>query len=179
MSSCIWCSFDKFQVVFTVIWLSDVYLLYNSMANEETNVGIASMNCRGLANAKKRRDVFHYLRMKRFSIYLLQDTHFDPKLETYIRAEWGYDCFFASHSTSSRGVAILLNNNFDFEVQKVVRDQGGNYIFILIKMLGKEFLICNIYGPNRDDPDFYIQLKDKINAFGSDNISIGGDWNLV
>lgn len=149
------------------------------MAVAENNVRIVSMNCQGLADAKKRRDVFHFLKNKKFSIYLLQDTHFSTKLEKYIRAEWGYDCYFASHNTSSRGVVVLFNNNFEFEVKRVFRDQGGNYILILIKMLGKEFLICNIYGPNRDDPDFYIKLNNKIKEIGPDNIIIGGDWNLV
>jgi exonuclease III len=145
----------------------------------ENNVTICSMNCQGLADAKKRRDVFHYLKTKGFSIYLLQDTHFNTKLENYIRSEWGYICHFASHNSSSRGVAILLNNNFEFQVKKVVKDPGGNYILILIKMINKEFLICNVYGPNRDDPDFYIKLKDKITEIGPDSLILGGDWNLV
>ena len=50
-------------------------------------VKVVSMNCQGLADPRKRRDVFHYLRDKSYSIYLLQDTHFDPKLENCIRAE--------------------------------------------------------------------------------------------
>jgi hypothetical protein len=149
------------------------------MAVTENNVNIVSMNCQGLADVKKRRDVFHFLKNKKNSIYLLQDTHFSSKLEKYIRAEWGYDCYFASHNSSSRGVAVLLNNNFEFEVKRVFRDQGGNYILILIKMLGKKNLIGNIYRPKRDYLDCYIKLKDKIKEIEPDNIIIGGDWNLV
>lgn len=145
----------------------------------DTKVFVSSMNCQGLADAKKRRDVFHYLRSKAFSVYLLQDTHFNAKLENYIRAEWGYECYFASYSSNSRGVAILFNNNFEFEVRKVYKDSGGNYILLILKMLGKEFLICNIYGPNKDDPDFYVNLNEKIKQFAPDNIIMGGDWNLV
>ena len=101
----------------------------------DTKILIASMNCQGLADAKKRRDVFHYLRNKAFSIYLLQDTHFNVKLENYIRAEWGYECYFASHNSSSRGVAIMFNNNFEFEVKKVYKERAGNYIpFFLFAM---------------------------------------------
>ena len=145
----------------------------------DTKILIASMNCQGLADAKKRRDVFHYLRNKAFSIYLLQDTHFSVKLENYIRAEWGYECYFASHNSSSRGVAIMFNNNFEFEVKKVYKERAGNYILLLVKMLGKEFLICNVYGPNRDEPDFYVKLNEKIKQIVPDNIIMGGDWNLV
>ena len=33
-------------------------------------VKVVSMNCQGLADPRKRRDVFHYLREKSYSIYL-------------------------------------------------------------------------------------------------------------
>ena len=149
------------------------------MASVDASVTIVSMNCQGLADAKKRRDVFHYLRNKGFSMYLLQDTHFHAKLENYVYAEWGYDCYFASYNSSSRGVAVLFNNNFEFHVKKVYKDTGGNYILISVKILDKEFLICNVYGPNRDEPDFYVTLSNKIKQIAPDNIIMGGDWNLV
>ena len=94
-------------------------------------VKIVSMNCQGLSDPRKRRDVFHYLRQKSYSIYLLQDTHFDPKMENCIRAEWGYKSYqsyqwgyksyFASYNSNSRGVAILFNNNLDFFGEKSVQ----------------------------------------------------------
>lgn len=138
-----------------------------------------SMNCQGLANPQKRRDIFHYLRKKSYSIYLLQDTHFDPKLEHCIRAEWGNKCYFASYNSSSRGVAILFDGNFEFSVKKVYKDIGGNYIFASIQIMNKELLIISIYGPNRDDPVFYVELEKRIKEIGTENVVIGGDWNLV
>lgn len=142
-------------------------------------VTVASVNCQGLANSQKRRDVFNYLRDKAFSIYLLQDTHFDPKLEHCIRAEWGYKCYFASHSSNSRGVAILFNNNFEFQLKKVYKDTEGNFIFASIRMMEKDFLIVSLYGPNRDNPEFYVGLEERVNEVGFENVIMGGDWNLV
>jgi hypothetical protein len=49
---------------------------------------------------------------------MLQDTHFESKLENYVRAEWGYTCYFASFRSNARGVAIMFNNNFEFKVKK-------------------------------------------------------------
>ena len=43
-------------------------------------VVVVSVNCQGLGNRQKRKDVFHYLRNKKYSIYFLQDTHFEPKI---------------------------------------------------------------------------------------------------
>ena len=74
-------------------------------------INICSMNCRGLGNFKKRRDVFNYLREKDFSIICLQDTHFEKKTENQILAEWGYKAWFSSFLSNSRGVTILFKNN--------------------------------------------------------------------
>ena len=67
------------------------------------------------------------------------------KIENCVRAEWGYKCHFASYNSSSRGVATSLNNNFEFEVKRVYKD---NYIFVTVKIMEKEFLIVSLYGPN-------------------------------
>jgi len=147
--------------------------------SKKDGISVLSMNCRGLANPQKRRDVFQFLRQKSFSIYMLQDTHFDPKLEDCIRAEWGYKAYFASFNTASRGVAILFNNNFEFEIKKIYKDIDGNFIIVYIKTVDTDLLIVNLYGPNDDDLEFYVQLEELITDLDVDNVIIGGDWNLV
>ena len=123
---------------------------------------ISSLNCQGLGNLQKRRDVFHYLKQKGHSIYCLQDTHFDKKIEKYVTSEWGYKCFFASYKSNSRGVAVLFNNNFEFKVREVQRDENGNFIIILLFAMNKELLLVNIYGPNKDNPAFYQSLSETV-----------------
>jgi exonuclease III len=39
--------------------------------------------------------------------------------------------------------------------------------------------IGSIYGPNVDDETFFLQLREKINAFNSDFVVVGGDWNAT
>ena len=139
-----------------------------------------SCNCQGLGDFRKRKDLFQYLREKKHDVYFLEDTHFDSKQTSQIRSEWGYECFFASFNTRSRGVAILLNNTFDFKANIIESDtQGGNYIILSLKTMEREFTLVNIYGPNRDNPDFYEYIKQKINTLNLTNIIWGGDWNLV
>ena len=120
-----------------------------------------------------------FIRQKSYSIYLLQDTHFDPEMENCIRAEWGYKSYFASYNSNSRDVAILFSNNLGFLVKKVYEDILRNYIFVIVTIMDSVFLIVSQYGPNRDDPEFYIELEERINDVGFENIIIGGDWNLV
>ena len=140
---------------------------------------IMSCNGQGLGNFRKRRDLFQYLRQKNCSVYFLQDTHFEKKIERQIRAEWGYECYFSNFSSQSRGVAILLNNNFDFKIRKIIRDKNGNFLIVNLDMLDEKITLINVYGPNRDTPDFYLSIKNKIIENNLTNIIWGGDWNLV
>ena len=143
------------------------------------SIVISSLNCQGLGDMRKRRDVFHYLRKKSHNIYCLQDTHFDNKLEKYVKSEWGYSCYFSSYQSNSRGVAILFNNNFEFKVKHVERDTNGNYIIILFTAMEKDILLVNLYGPNRDNPEFYVNISEKIRQYDKNGIIFTGDWNLV
>ena len=52
---------------------------------------------------EKRRDLFHYVRNKKYNIICLQDVHINAQLEFFIKSEWGYEVFFSSFLNSSRG----------------------------------------------------------------------------
>ena len=145
----------------------------------ENSITILSVNCQGLHDYQKRRDVFHFLRNKQHCIYFLQDIHFQEKREKQVLAEWGYQAYFSSYTSNARGVGILFNNNFEFKIKQVIKDISGNYIMLLIESFEKDFLLVNVYGPNRDNPDFYINLKEQIQNLGIENVIIGGDFNLV
>lgn len=142
-------------------------------------VTFSSVNCQGLGNFQKRRDVFHYLKNKNYSVCFLQDTHFESKLEKYIKSEWGYECYFASHTSNARGVAILFNNNFEFKIKKVHKDTNGNFIIVIIEIKKEDYLLANLYGPNKDEPDFYRQFQNVLADMNVQNVIIAGDWNLV
>ncbi len=137
------------------------------------------MNCRGLGHFKKRRDVFNYLREKKFSIICLQDTHFEKKSEKQILAEWGYKAWFSSGTSNSRGVTILFTNNFEFKVHNCKYDPGGNFLILDVTIDDKRITLVNLYAPNKDSPDFFNDLKQNIIQQGNTNIIIVGDWNLL
>ena len=140
---------------------------------------ICSLNCQGLGNFKKRKDVFQYLRKSNCSIFCLQDTHFDKSLEKLVANEWGFRVYFSSHDSRSRGVAILFNNNFEFKIHKTITDCSGNFIIIEIEVLTKRFLLVNIYGPNKDNPNFYEKISNYVKELNNVNIIMVGDWNLL
>ena len=142
-------------------------------------IKILSMNCQGLGDQNKRKDVLHFLKEKKYAIYLLQDTHFTNKEENYIRTMWGYECFFDCFSSQSRGVAIFINNNFSYKLHRIKTGNDGNKLILDITIQDKRLTLVNIYGPNRDKPTFYRDLKNDILFFENETVIIGADFNLI
>ena len=142
-------------------------------------ISICSLNCQGLGDNKKRRDVLDYLRKKNHSIICLQDTHFTKNIENLIRSEWGYKVFFSSFSSQSRGVAIFLRNNFEYILHGSYNDQQGNVLILDIEIENHRMTFVNLYGPNSDKPNFYENLQKRILTYGNRDILIVGDWNLL
>ena len=144
-------------------------------------ITVFSQNCRGLKNMQKRRDLFHYIRSKKYNIACLQDVHIDRNMYSYVKAEWGYNIILSAKegTNASRGVMILINNNFSCDVGQIITDPDGNFVIMELKVLDKKITLASIYGPNEDKPQFYRNLKQKISDFGNDKVIICGDWNLV
>ena len=142
-------------------------------------IRIFSQNCQGLADTQKRRSLFKHVRTKKYNIICLQDVHIQSKQESYIKAEWGFDIYFSSYTSNSRGVMVLLNNNFEHKVERVKTDKGGNFVIIEINTQGKKITLVNLYGPNEDNPQFYNNLRQKYLEFENDYSLWCGDWNLV
>ena len=138
------------------------------------------MNCRGLGNRNKRTDVFDFFKSNRKShIYCLQDVHWDEKRIDQVTNEWGSECFISCGTTNSRGVAILFNNNFDYDVAKVDKDVDGNYVALSLRIYGYTITLISVYGPNDDRPSFYKKINDLIAEFDNTHCIIVGDWNLT
>ena len=153
------------------------------MAMIDSNTGkitISSLNCQGLGNSAKRRDIFHYIRQKHYSIiYTVYRTHILRKKLKNTLSEWGYKCFFSSFSSNARGVAVLFNNNFEFKISKTEKDDNGNMLIISFSSMDKNFVLVNIYGPNRDDPLFYENVKSRVREYKNNNIIVVGDFNIA
>ena len=142
-------------------------------------IKIISANCQGLGDKNKRKDVFSYLRSKNYNIFCLQDTHFTPEIANIIRAEWGFDCYFNSLNSNSRGVAIFFNNNFEYKVIREKREFDGNFLALDLEIENNRITLITIYGPNTDSPMFYDKIIDVLNLFDNESCIICGDFNLV
>lgn len=143
-----------------------------------STIKIGCLNCRGLASDHiKRRDIFEKCRNK-YDITFLVDTHSSPEVEQSWVNEWGYKAFFNSYSSSSRGVAIMLKNSFQFEVLDVLKDESGNFLILNIKYFNIKHSLVVLYGPNEDTPGFFEIISKHIETLGNESVVIGGDFNV-
>ena len=144
-----------------------------------TNINILSLNVNGLqSNDIKRRDIFNFVRSKKSSIIFLQETHSSIKNEKQWSTEWGYKMYFSHGTSNSAGVAILIKNNFEYNVNQVISDKNGRYIILDILIEEFRISLLNLYGPNSDSPEYFGNLKKHLESLPG-SVIMGGDWNVV
>ena len=143
------------------------------------SVDIVSLNTRGLGEDVKRRELFHYLNVKKYAVIMLQETHSEHKLEKLWRSQWGHSIWFAHGTSKSAGVSILISNNCQHEVHDIVSDSNGRYLIMDITIGEHRLSLINVYGPNKDDVNFYNELLEKVEQLPNDHRIFGGDFNVI
>ena len=136
-------------------------------------------NVRGINGDTKRRDVLEYLKQMNKNIYCIQDIHCGEQQTNKFKRDWEGEMIICSGTSNSRGVAILLSKNFEYNIIETKSDPNGNYIALKIRMLQTEVSLINIYGPNVDDSNFYIPIINALEQFQCATIIMCGDWNTV
>lgn len=142
-------------------------------------ISFATYNVKGLQNKTKRKKVFTLLKDHNIDIALLQETHCTQKVAHLWEAEWGGKIYGSHGESDAKGVLILFQKNLPFEVKHIYKDVLGRAIIVEIQIQSACFLLVNIYAPNADEPDFYINIAKEIESFDNRNIVWGGDFNLV
>ena len=139
-----------------------------------SNLLVLSANCQGLTDRKKHVDVVNYLLDKNHSILCLQDTHWTSKDEKEIKTIWKGECYLNGNKSNARGVAILINNNFEYSINSVYRDTAGNVLTLDMLINGLKIKILNVYAPNTDSPEFSDALGTNIQNGEQDHTLICG-----
>ena len=142
-------------------------------------VKLISANCQGLRDKSKRADVLNYVKRLRPNIICFQDIHLTKKEENELRTLSKSECFISGVKTNSRGVAILLMNNFEYKVVASNLDNQGNMIYVDLMLGSISFCLINIYTPNTDTPTFFQNVNVLIEENTMDHIVVCGDFNLV
>ena len=140
---------------------------------------VVSANCQGLQNKQKRCDVIDYFEKLNASIICFQDTHWTSKDEQMVKSLWKGDCILNGNSSNSRGVAILLNTNFEYKILSIAKDDEGNMITLDLVMGDISLKLLNLYAPNKDSPQFFEKVKETLELNTQAYTMIAGDLNLV
>ena len=142
-------------------------------------IKILSMNCRGLGEQKKRRDVLNYISQFKFSVIFLQDTHMTERALPYFNNLWKGTCYHSCYSSRSRGTCILISKNTHHDVLTQISSDCGNYVILMCKIHTDVFAFVNIYGPNSDQPNLFTDVFDQLKDIEVDHIIVAGDMNFV
>lgn len=144
---------------------------------------ISSLNVNGIANPIKRKVIFGNIRSQKANIHLLQETHSSPETGFLWAREWGGQIFYSHGSSSSKGVAIMLNRDSEYKIGSVVRDTEGRFIGMDLHTDYQIFSVCSIYAPTQDKPKKQVEFLGEVQALllqlSGSNIILGGDLNCI
>ena len=84
-------------------------------------------------------------------------------------AEWGGDIIFSHGTSSSKGVSIMFKNNLRKQIHSTIVDPNGRYVILDITINEKRLTLGNIYGPNEDEPSFFMEIIEHIENIPNDN----------
>ena len=126
--------------------------------------------------------MFQWLKKSYKGITLLQETHATVNTEKEWIKQWGQHIEFSHGTPGSRGVAILFDNEHEYEILNIDKDSDGRFLLIDVNIEDQNFILINVYAPTKDNLDaqllFLDFLAEKLNTFVDRNIIIGGDFNI-
>ena len=140
---------------------------------------ISSFNVRGLANKTKREKIFTWIKDQSISIALLQETHSSSKTDSVWSQQWGAKVYFSGKDSNSKGIAILINDNFNCKIINYEEIIQGRLQSLEIEINEHTVTIINIYGPNTDDVSLFNKLDEYLGSNDEKTFIIGGDFNTI
>ena len=124
--------------------------------------------------------MFNFLKRNKIDICLLQETHVTAECVQMWNQEWGSKIYYSAYDSAARGVCILLGKNFPGKVMDHYHDNQGRFSGIKIEVEDKLIAVGNVYAPNSDNPDYFVEVINYMQAMNDADITIlGGDFNLV
>jgi exonuclease III len=82
----------------------------------------------------KQRRLLQWIKNLNCSIVFLQETHFNNESKYFIEEQSDNQCFCSHGNNSSRGVAILIRNQLDYEIISQFIDTEGRIILLNINI---------------------------------------------
>lgn len=136
-------------------------------------------NVRGLNSPVKRTKCLEFLKRKKISIALIQETHLRTT-DIHRFQNRFYKCIAHSSATNrTKGVAILFNRKLGVKVEKTGSDDVGRLAHVCCTINSTKVCLASIYGPNTHDPSFLSTVSNTLLDFSDHQFIVGGDFNQV
>ena len=108
-------------------------------------LSIITLNVNGLNAPTKRQRLAEWIQKQDPYICCLQETHIKTR-DTYRLKVKGWKKIFQSNGDQKKaGVAILISDKIDFQINAVKRDKEGHYIVIKGSIQEEDITIINIH----------------------------------
>ena len=145
------------------------------------DIKVCTFNVKGLSDSSKRQQLFHWLKLNKYSICLLQELHCDEQSINLWKTQWGDELFLSGSSRNSTGVGILINSNFTYTAQEYRNLINGRMQSLKININEKDYTFLNIYAPNNstENYNFLTKIEEFVIENDSQTLIIGGDFNTV
>ena len=142
------------------------------------DLGLASLNGRGLRSDSKRYHLRLYLQRRDIDICCLQVTRFDSNFHEDILSR-DYLSFSAYFDGRSRGITWLVSRRLVATCVLVLSDPAGRLCVLDVAIKDKAFWLIGVYGPNAisELPDFFRRIEPFV--IPSKRVILVGDWNAV
>ena len=146
------------------------------------NLQVISYNCRGLNDNNKRQKLFSWLENEKYNIICLQETFCTKTFEPYLKSSWkGSVLLSLIDSSHSRGVAVMLKQNFKGDVISSFSSKDGRILLINVQIHDTIFTIVSVYAPTSEGERglFFEKLTQWILKYADNlqNVIVAGDMN--
>ena len=145
-------------------------------------MGLVCSNVRGLNSNEKKRRLITALKLRNIDIAIITDSCINSNEVNTLKQDVNYDCIHTERLNAinaSRGVVILWKRKSLITVTPILQQDDGNLLLVKATIGERSLLICGIYGPNEDAPEFFRNLDEALIEHNETDVIICGDFNVT
>ena len=139
-----------------------------------------SLNVRGLRDERKRKELFSFLKHKKYDIIFIQESHSTAEIESSWQKEWGGKICFSHYSLRAMGTMIMCNDKANILSQW--SDTEGHLNLISVELNNTEYTCINVYVPNIDwERKLYFEnlSSSVVTGYNMASVVMAGDFNTT
>ena len=122
------------------------------------------------------------LKQRNIDIAVISDTRIGETDVNLLRQNDDYHCIYTEKPNTivpCRGVLILWKKQSLITIDRISDRDDGNLLLARATFSNHTILICGLYGPNEDAPEFFEYIENLLIQNTECNIILCGDFNVT